>query len=135
MNNFIKMASMFITELAVKGATEDELWEAIQFSSEIIDLSKKHRIGDMTNKYNIEDIMTVSMLRDLKIKEHKIKTPDEIYEQMKVTPSVSPEDEFYRQTDKTVTALGTYKDPNLTWTAEELGIKKIEKETKQNDDT
>ena len=25
--------------------------------------------------------------------------------------------------------------PNLTWTAEELGIKKIEKEVKQNDDT
>lgn len=88
MNSFIKMATMFITELAEKGATEDELWEAIRFSSELIDLSKKHRISDMTNKYNIECILTVSMLRDLKIKEHKIKTP---YEQMKVTTLSPPE--------------------------------------------
>ena len=123
MNNFIKMATNFVTELVERGATEEELWAAVRFSADLIDISKKYDISGMTSKYNIGyfDGMNVP---GIKTKEHRIKTPDEIYEQMKVTQVSPVEEEYYRQMDKAVTALGTYKDPNLTWTAEELGIKK-----------
>lgn len=51
MNEFIKRAALLVTELIERGATDNEIYDAICFAKSLLDISKAYKITTLSNKY------------------------------------------------------------------------------------
>lgn len=51
MNEFTKRAALLVTELVERGATDEEIYDAICFSRSLLDISKAYKITTLSNKY------------------------------------------------------------------------------------
>lgn len=52
MNDFTKRAALLVTELVERGATDDEVFDAICFSKSLMDISKAYKITTLSDKYS-----------------------------------------------------------------------------------
>ena len=70
MNDFTKRAALLVTELTERGATDDEVFDAICFSKSLMDISKAYKITTLSEKYSSDirtEVETVKRPNELRI--------------------------------------------------------------------